>query len=279
MQEHPGTFLKDLAPLIKRYTYQGVSHFLDILRSESARFEASTDKSEFLLFRMNKETIDNIFDPQNPQNADTSPIARFCSSFDTKEQLLLVTMPVSKPHSAAAHEMSESISEALSPMGLSRSIQGYPGATIKGKDRGKQPDYGWGPKRRPRGQPDSPSVTLEVAFLESKSKLTSDVRFWLDPEDGNANMCLTLRIDRTKPEIRIESWERGMDNRIYRSQVTWITRDQWDVVNVTHHPLTIPFESLLCRPPSCPRERDLEISEGQLQEIARTIWQKQDWYE
>lgn len=265
-----GSFLKDLPPSVKRYTYHGKSQFLNTLHSESTRFEASTNASEFLLFYTSKERIKNILDPQNE---DTS-VAKFCTSFDTNEQLLLVTMP-SKPHSAAADDMNTMIRQALIPMGLLTALQGYPGATIRGDSRGKQADYGWGPKRRAPGQSSSPSVTLEIAFSQSDSKLNSDIRFWLNPDDGNANICLTLRINRSRPEIRIESWER-QNNRIHRSQVTWITKTR-DRVNVTHHPLTIPFESLFRRQPSHPGEKDLEISEQQLGEVADTIWQEQSW--
>lgn len=267
-----GSFLKDLPPLIKRFTYYGKQQFLDILESEFARFEASIDTSEFLLFYTSKETIEDIFEPQTE---DTS-IARFCTSFDTDEQLLLVTM-ASKPHVAAADDMNTMIRQTLIPMGLSAALQGYQGATIRGNSRGKQADYAWGPKRRARDQPSSPSVVLEVAFSESESKLNSDVRFWLNPQDGKANICLTLRINRSRPEIRIESWK-WQNNRIHRSQVTWITKDENDQVDVTHHPLTIPFESLFRRPSSRPGEKDIEISNQQLQDVAETIWQEQDWH-
>lgn len=263
-----GSFLKDLPLFIKRYTYHGKQQFLDILESESARFEASTDASEFLLFHISKETIEDTFDPQNE---DTS-IAKFCTSFDTNEQLLLATMP-SNPHSIAAYEIDTMIRQALTPMGLSYALQGYQGATVRGGSRGKQADFGWGPKRRAPGQPSSPSVTVEVAFSESDSKLNSDVRFWLNPNDGNANICLTLRIDRSKPEIRIEKWDLE-NNRIHRSQVICITKDG-DRVNVTDHPLTIPFESLFRRQSTRPGERDLKISKQQLEEVAKTIWLEQ----
>lgn len=103
-----GSFLKDLPRSIKRYTFHGKSQFLDILESESARFEAatsarlesSTDTSEFVLFHISKETIEELFDFENE---DTS-ITGFCTSFDTNEQLLLASMP-SWPHGAVGPEM------------------------------------------------------------------------------------------------------------------------------------------------------------------------------
>lgn len=265
-----GSFLQDLPRLIKRYTYHGDSQFFDVFESEFDRFEALTNASEFLLFHASKDTIEAIFDPQNE---DTS-IARYCTSFDTKEELILVTMS-STPHSAAADVMNTMILHTLQPMGLFFSLQGYAGAKIRGTCRGKAADYGWGPKRRTGGEPDSPSVTLEVAYSQSDFKLNSDVRFWLDPDNGKANICLTFRINRSQPEIRIEKWER-QNNRIHRSQVVWIAK-KGDRTNVCHHPLVISFESLFRRQSSRPGEKDLEISQRQLEEVAETVWLAQGW--
>lgn len=266
-----GAFLKDLPRSIKRYTFRGKEQFYDILERETAAFETSTDTSEFVLFHANKETIETLFHPLN----EDPDLAKFCSSFDTNEQLFLVAMK-SGPHNKAIAEMNCLIRKALSPMGLDYALQEYPGITVQGKNqnRGKEPDYGWGPKRR-RGS--GPSVALEIAFSESDSKLNSDVRFWLHPDDGNADICLTLRINKSRPEIRIEKWEL-QDNRIHRSQVIWMIRNQAKAeVTVTGHPLIIPFDALFHRQPVGPKERDLEISEQELRALAGSIWEEQDW--
>lgn len=266
------SFLKDLPPSIKRFTYRSESQFLDILDSESALFEFSNTRSEFLLFHATKETIKAIFNSE-----PIISIARLCSSFDSREMLLLIKMP-SQAHSAASAAMNTKILKALIPMGLFDSLQGYAGATIRDKRRGrrKQPDYGWGPQRRAPDQPSTPSVTLEVAYSESVSKLNSDVRFWLSPGQTKANICLTLRINRTRPEIRIEKWQ-SLEGRIHRSQSIWITRKQ-DRPNVTGYPLVIPFESLFRRASTRPGEKDLEIAESELEQVAEIIWQEQGWY-
>ncbi|KAJ5347933.1 uncharacterized protein N7506_001186 [Penicillium brevicompactum] len=57
------------------------------------------------------------------------------------------------------------------------------------------PDFGWGPKRRPRDQPREPSVVLETAYTKAEAKLQSDVQFWLFRNDSNTNACLTAKID------------------------------------------------------------------------------------
>lgn len=190
-----GSFLTDLPPSIKRYTYHGEPQFFDILESESARFKDSPHASEFLLFHATKETIETLIDSQDEHY---SPITKYLTSFDTNERLFLVRMP-STPHGVAGPAMNTAILEALQPMGLRHTaIRGYLGAEVRGESRGKETDFGWGPRRiTDRGTRSSPSVVLEVAYSENDVKLNSDVRFWLDPNNGNATVCLTLRIGRS----------------------------------------------------------------------------------
>lgn len=265
------SFLKDLPPSIKRYTYEGESQFFDILESESAYFRASPAASEFILFHAGKETLESLV---SLENEDTSPLAKYLTAFDRNEQLFLVRM-LSMPHSVASFAMHDAIMQAAQPMGLSTSIKGYPSLSIQGESRGKMADCGWGPKRSARGRHGSPSVVLEVAYSEKDTKLNFDMRFWLDPDDGKADVCLTLRIDRSQPAIRIEKWEMQNDHP-HRSQVICITK-RGKQTKVTDHPLTIPFEILFHRPSACPPEKDLEISQQQLKEVAESIWEEQDW--
>lgn len=51
-----------------------------------------------------------------------------------------------------------------------------------------------------------------------KRTRNSDVRFWLDPGNGAAEILLTLQINRFPPGIRIEKWAKQND-RIHRLQV------------------------------------------------------------
>jgi hypothetical protein len=269
--DHGGSFLKDLSPSVKRYTYHGKSQFFNTLDFESSRFDASPNGSEFLLFHASKETIKALTDFQTER---TPPTAKYLTAFDTNEQLFLVRMSTAA-HSVAAPTLHAIILNNLQPMGLFTSLKGYDNRLVKGASRGKAADFAWGPKRSPRGRPSSPSVTLEVAYSEDDFHLDSGVRFWLDPDNGKANVCLTLRICQSRPGIRIEKWEMHND-RIHRSQLIWITKRK-NHTNVSHHPLIIPFESLFLRPPSCPWEKDLEISQQQLKEVAETIWEEQCW--
>ncbi|KAJ5386082.1 hypothetical protein N7509_008623 [Penicillium cosmopolitanum] len=272
-QDDRRSFLMNLPLSIKMYTYYGEPQFFDILDAEYALLNSSGTGSEFLLFHASEKTINTIMHPQSSRC-----IAKFCSSFDTQEQLLLVKIPCSL-HTAACAEMHDMIKKSLVPMGLSSAVQGYPRAIVRSSPidtRGKQPDYCWGPKNKPPDPLSTPSVTFEVAYSESDSKLTSDARFWLSPGHGNANMCLTLQINRSRPEIKIKQWRKSSKARIKCSQIIWITK-KGQTLDFSGHPLTIPFEGLFRRKSSRPEEGDLVISESRLKEMAIMIWQKQGW--
>lgn len=261
------SFLEDLLPLIKTYTIANESQFLDIVTLRANYYREDNTPSEFLLLHTNEETIYNIIQP-------TNHLSKHLSSIDLNHRLLLAKMS-SVPHSAAAVALDHLLVKALQPMGLDLAVKGYASAEIWGHEqkRAKEPDHGWGPRRRPPGRADRPSVVLEVAYSESEAKLQSDVRFWLSPEDGNANVCLTIRIDRSKPKIRIEQWHRGEQNRIRRNQVVWIAKTTpTGPLSVTGDPLRLSFEDLFCRKPDRPGEHDLNIPAEQLEELARMVW-------
>lgn len=268
------TFLNDLIPFAKTYAYDGELQLFDLLDSENS------NESEYFLLYSGKKSIETIVNSK-----PTLDIPTFISSFDITEGLLLVKMP-SRTHAAAADEINSLIREKLLPMGLFNTLQGFPGATITGETstRGKQPDYGWCPKRRPRqsgpAQPKMPSIVIEVACTENDEKLNLDVRYWLSPDDGNVKMCLTLRVDRKNDEIRMESWirkeaENNNRTRIHRNQVihTRISKKGRPIVT-GDCPFRVPFESLMLRPIDSGRaaEKDLIFSRADLERVAMSIW-------
>lgn len=264
-----GSFLKELPSSIERYPYEGERSFLRIFNLKlNSRESSGYEKDNFILFHTSREMIETLLNPDN----ESTTLTKNCSSFDLDEELILIKMP-SPEHSSAIAAVDHAIMAAILPMGLFDSLNGYPNATIQGQTRGKQPDQGWGSIRPPCGCKRTPSVVLEVAWSDSHSKLNSDVRFWLNPADGNAKTCLTLRVDKRQPAIRIENWrpQNGRPHRVQMIQVTKVSNH----ITVTNDPLTIPFEDLFLRAPSTPAERDIEISHQALQVIAEKIWDVQ----
>lgn len=246
------SFLEDLFSSIKTYTLCSESQFLNIINSQATHFNTILDiPHEFLLFRISEDTdihtFNTILNPENPN------ISTYISSIDLRGRLLLSKMP-SVPHGSVGGVLHDIILSSILPMGLKNTLKTYVGSRIwgGGGKRAKEPDYGWGPKRRAPGQPDRPTIALEVAYSEADKKLQSDVRFWLSPRDGNANACLTVCIQQSN--IRVEQWHRNDRGRICRKVVVWITKTTDRLIVDNNYPIRISFEDLFNRRADCPEK-------------------------
>ncbi|KAJ5614961.1 hypothetical protein N7537_000075 [Penicillium hordei] len=180
-------------------------------------------------------------------------------------------------HSEVSGVFHDAVMEALRPMGLNKAaILRYGGASTNvGGGNTKQPDWGWGPRRRPRGVADRPSVVLEVGLSEPETKLRNDARMWVDPTRGEANMAITIKVNRRRPMITIQTWE--WDSNSQRPHVTQscVIEKTDDNITVSQHTLTIPFNLLLLRAPSIPRETDIRLQKQDLIEIGTGVWEMQ----
>lgn len=157
-------------------------------------------------------------------------------------------------------------------------LQGFCGKTIHGTTQSKQGDGGWAPRRPPHGRSKKwPAVVLEVAVSENYSKLLSDARFWLYESQGDVKIVLALAVNRESPGVIIEKWELKA-NRIHCSQTVSISKSQADgTVNVWNDPLVIEFEKLFLRDSEIPKETDIYIDSGKLENLGDTIWCVQDF--
>jgi hypothetical protein len=259
------SFLQSLLPVIETYTVDSESQFLNIITYKSQAYDTP---SEFLLFHTSEEIILNIIDFKNS-------FWKYLSAVDLNSKLILTKMPTI-PHGTLGGELHNIICDVLLPMGLNRALKTYPESRVYGNEerRYKFPDFGWGPKRR--RQLDEPSVVLEIAYTEIETKLQSDIRFCLTPENGNVNACLTARFDKENSEIRLEQWHR-FQGRIRRKQVISITIDSNNQLAVSgDNPLKISFRDLFRREPSRPGEMSVSIPDNELKELARTVWDNYD---
>lgn len=265
------SFLEDLIPSIKTYTVSSESQFLNLVNSQAKVTHSNTIFTildEFLLFRFSDTDIHSFDSILNPENPD---ISFHISSIDLTGRLLLMRMP-GIPHGSAAGVFSDILAYATASMGLRHTLKTYIGSRIWGEaqKRAKEPDYGWAPVRRAPGQPDRPTIALEVAYSEADKKLQSDVRFWLSPKDGNANVCLTVRILRSS--IRVEQWHRDDHGRICRKGVACVKKTKDGFLVDDTYPIRISFKDLYNREADCPRERDIDVTPEDLKVLARTVW-------
>ncbi|KAJ5826699.1 hypothetical protein N7447_003462 [Penicillium robsamsonii] len=192
-------------------------------------------------------------------------------SFDIAANLLLVKM-VTIIHSDIGQFVNLALTRVITQMGLAACVRFYAGATIREEGRGKEGDQGWGPIPVPQGFSDKPTVTLEVGVSESHVKLRRDVDWWLHPAKGNANTTVTIKVDRKRPRLMIDRWER-IDGVVQSTQQIEISKVNGQIV-MANDSLTIPFESLFLRQPAG-NETDITLDRETLQELADRTWRLQ----
>ncbi|KXG49027.1 uncharacterized protein PGRI_028970 [Penicillium griseofulvum] len=276
---HGTGFLGNLEPSIKRFPYQGKRHFNKIMNQEFKRRLESTDRiekwSEWVLFT---DIDENTFTHNFPEDSEhkindwtTSP-----ASYDSSLCLLLARIAL-LPHEVASGRFRWLLISALMPMGLGRCIRHFGSAAVYGTGGVKQPDSSWAPRRTGGNLSKIPTVVLEVALSETESKLSSDVRFWLNQVHGDVKVVLTLDIDREGPGIVLEKWELR-DGYPIRTARVGISMDADKRVRVDG-PLVIEFEKLFFRPVGDAREGDIVTDTDMLEELVTEIWEIQEFVE
>ncbi|KAJ5970262.1 uncharacterized protein N7479_000180 [Penicillium vulpinum] len=175
-------------------------------------------------------------------------------SFDLAANLLLVKM-ITIIHSDIGQFINLALTRVITQMGLAAYVRFYAGATIREEGCGKEGDQGWGPLPVPQGFPDKPTVTLE-----------------LYPAKGNVNTTVTIKVDRKRPRLMVDRWER-IDGVVQTTQQIEISKVNGQI-ELTNDSLTVPFESLFLRQPTGD-ENDITLDRQTLQELADRTWRLQ----
>ncbi|KAJ5826852.1 hypothetical protein N7447_003615 [Penicillium robsamsonii] len=265
-------FLRDLPPS-NRYTYERKEQLQEIRQIEYHRLESShadTEISEYFVivdispFSFKQAFL--IFDP----------IKGVRLFYDPELHILILRM-IRPEHAQAAITLHEVVTETIRPMGLFQAVQTYGGVSVNvGHGKQKEPDMGWGAMRPPRGVPKRPGVVLEVGLTEPETQLRNDARMWVDPARGGTKMTLTAKINRRKPELKLDAWEWNSDLQCARVTQSTVIAKTGNNIAVSQSPLTIPFHYIFQRSPEHPREIDIKLAKQQLIVWATLVWGSQD---
>ncbi|KAJ5794342.1 hypothetical protein N7457_000941 [Penicillium paradoxum] len=273
-------FLGDLPPSTNRYTYEGKEQFQRILKIEHERlcilprdpssFDPTLEINEHFLISIDPSSFEQDFLLLDPITGDRL-------FYNAALHLLLLRMTTPE-HAQVAGELHGAVLRALLPMQLDKAIQVYGTVNVPvGNGNVKQPDGGWGPIRRPRGVANRPGVVVEVGVSESERKLRNNARMWVDPDRGEANMAITVKVNRKKAQIKIDTWEwdSGAQNPRPRVTQACVIETAGDKTTVSQYPLTIPFQHIFRRSPEIPRETDVRLDKQCLTDMATSIWAAQ----
>ncbi|OAX79724.1 hypothetical protein ACJ72_05909 [Emergomyces africanus] len=266
------SFLKQLhlPPDVSEYEYSDLCHLQEVTGQAYNHFIANSSQSPFVIFT-------NLPVDDFEQHEDN-----FCGRVDYNPnlQLLVLTM-VSFPHEVAAGVFERLVDDRANESGVRRILLPRGSTRTDTPDRRKQADKSWIPRELPAGRTTQwPSVAVEVGYSETREKLKSDMKFWLN-SNNEVRMALSIDIKRPSGTIFITAWKRGAPipptmsfnpepqatqeikiERAKAGQKPHVTGDS---------NLIIPFEHIMLRKPG-QGEVDFVISQEDLLELAEAVW-------
>ncbi|OKL59124.1 hypothetical protein UA08_05586 [Talaromyces atroroseus] len=257
-------FLFGLSADTRQYAYTNKRDFLAIKRRECYRLWL-LNRSEFIVFHGITEDI---------YHRDF-PDSRLTDTFLPRLGVLLILMP-SYTHGVTQGVFSAELLYKLQSMGrLDKSLRFLENAGRRGKDREKQPDKSYQPRRLPRGRSTKwPTLAVEVGYSEDLRKLRLDARWWIENSGGDVRTVIVISVEQDKKEITFEKW--GYDQGPTKQFQTMLSEGKNGICATNQSPLTITFEDLLLRPAQGEQEGDISFNTDDLKEMATRIWEMQD---
>ena len=272
-----------VSPTTSEYQYPGKKDFSDIYDSEYNAFaqdqtKSGCQKSQYIIFiGVDEQTFRADFD-----EVSNRLLKKSCCDYIPARGLILVKM-TTEAHEQAYIGLDHFLVAKLTLMdpGLVRELLSPRHADIESNSHQKKADSSYRPKILPPGRSDHwPTVVVESALSESRSKLAADARWWLSESAGDVKAALTIAVQKARREITIEKWElikrptrQDEDKRV--CEVTRrVTVSQGAVdqpIRVTGGSLEIPFEYLFLRPAGL-HEGDIVFDELDLKELATMVW-------
>lgn len=256
--------LRGLPATTRVYPYKGRQDFLDIIHSDEHTIE-------FAVFVGIKEDLFNgVF------HDFSLDFYRFVKAYDSTNSTLLVKMPA-RVHAQAGMGFRQIIFDSLSSRNR-KSLVDFGTVDLNINNRTRKPDQGLGPLNRPTvHDQDWPSLVIEVAFSESRTKLDSDARLWLTGTHNQVNTVITIAITKTRLQtITISKWTLSPNDgqpHCAHQVIIQKTSAQDKTPNVRNAPLGIGFDEIFCRSPQSP-ETDIILDAVTLGEFATTVWMR-----
>lgn len=258
-----------LPPPTHLYPYLGRHHFLDIYYRELDRFGRDQNAPDFVVFTgVDEKQFDEDF-----RNSSDKVVLHSISTYDPAKRVLFIKM-TTHAHAQAIEGLGEELLDALRPRNLRLMLTSFAGQLLYGQGQNKKADKGWGPLDRPLHQGQRwPSLVVEVAVSETRTKLEADISFWLTRTFGQVKMVITVDVARTRHQrILLDKWVLDDNGQLHCAQQITLTKtslqDRTPIIE--NGPLAIEFEALFLRPRQ-PGECNL-VLDARLGIIAKKLW-------
>lgn len=128
-------------------------------------------------------------------------------------------------------------------------------------------------------------VVLEIGLVEGMERLAIETEAWLEANGSRTTVVLTADIDRQKPKIKMQMWQRiardGTGPLTHNGECTMARiMSEVNVIRensktTASEDLVIPFEAVFNRSPRTDGEGDIMIPRDELVHIAELVWKVQ----
>lgn len=255
------------------YEYRGKKRFWDTIDAELNLFmnDKAGVRSQYVIFsHLDENTFLKDIDSES---------FKYFDSYDAHSKILLIKMPT-KEHEQMSRKFASGLIVKLSCMrdGLHDELHEIGAADVDLMSRRKEPDKSFCPATLPPNRSNKfPTLIMEAAFSESKTRLRSNAKLWLVESKGDVEIALIMSTSKTRKEVAFEIWQitrrptRNEPGRIFAElKQTVFVIEQGDHVRASGK-LTIPFEDLFLRAAVLPEE-DIVFTERDFTKIEIQVW-------
>jgi hypothetical protein len=193
-------------------------------------------------------------------------------------QCLFLTL-TSSPHETASQTFGDIMREKLLAMHCDEECISTERANRKLTNLQKTPDLSWRPEAGLHI-----TLALEVEVSESERGLALDAKIWLEDPESHVAQVITIRINRTRPEIVFSVWEATKEETDTDTRVKPLPKSkevQKGIVTleqerlVANGRITLSFSNMFERQARRgTAERDVIFSALDLERVSRVVWQE-----
>lgn len=261
-----------LPPNTNQHVYRGLHYFWSFVTQEQTHFDddKTRNHSQYMLFtNINYQTFTHDFNICHHK-----PSWQLVDTYFPHSQQLLIRTSTFKDHERAQAGLVNIMLTKLAAMnGANMSLDWTGSAEIHAPSCMKKADQTFAPRNIPHGRSDVwPTLIIQSSFIESRLKLRADAKWWLTESKGDVKTALVICVHRREAEIIIQKWE----SPIVKQEVVVSSLDGKSEPVVRNGPLVVSFQKLFLRLPNY-REGDIVFTDDDLGEIAKMVWEKQEF--
>ncbi|KAL2813156.1 hypothetical protein BJX63DRAFT_395124 [Aspergillus granulosus] len=277
-----GDPLEHMAKEVKQQPYTTYRSLQRLLERLQQALEQDKTRDQYLVF--------TSVPPAQFSKLSRSQTRKHCRFSYNIETGILIAKAMIMPTHVAAGEFDVRIVIKLAAMNVLHEITACRSTIVTAGNWQKGADCSWAPAETHAGL----SFVVEVGLSESAQRLVIDAHGWLE-NSSSVKLVVTMTIGCDNAEIILRRWElfprrSGILTRAspHSAQCTAFVKisrtnnttsvtgaSTLDGITTMTKQLVLPFDKVMNRPPNQPLERDIVITQQDLEGFAEKLWLEQ----